>query len=203
VCRITDDPDILGMDLSEFTPGLGKGFPSDIAAVVMIIPKSTKSEAFEDSIMLKFDSSAGAKIAGQQTNGRVGEFRQTMEQLLDSGQNDTGGILKFLGQPFKVGRPELRPSFRGLKQLMGTKQVAADRSIGSAAEGNSINAVASARNLLKRRRHGFSPRATRVDQRAIDIKQENFHRFHSTKVRLLMNKERTGTWNSGRGLGQT
>src|SRR5687767_11793531 len=64
---------------------------------------------------------------------------------------------------------------------MGQRQIARDDSVGAPGELHPLDLVATAVHRFERRRHGDPSRSARVDQRAVDVEQKNFHQGDCTK----------------------
>jgi hypothetical protein len=101
-------------------------------------------------------------------------FRQRLEQCRNPGQQLAVAQRQPLSQMTQVRLVESVPVFRGIRQLVGQEQLTRNPTIRSAAGVDRHRRLAPERfkEGLTQRDHA---RAAGMDQRSIDVKQQNMH----------------------------
>jgi serine O-acetyltransferase len=145
-------------------------------AVLVIIGKRAGDKEIPDIEMAQFDFRAKADVAGEESeNGRLGQRLQIVNETPDAGQQVAFAFRQNMVKPGGVAVEEQAEIVCGGFEAMPGEQLPRDAGVRAAGELHVLDGVSDFELGGEGELEGFDARAIRVNERAIDIKQNQSH----------------------------
>src|SRR5439155_9388576 len=160
------------------------GNGGDLIAVLVVIAKRARLEHFPKFKVAQLDFRAEPDVAGQQAQrGRFGQRVQLANEFPDAGQHDAARLSQQIVEPEDIAIEEKAKILRRRLDLVLQKKLTRQACIGAAGEFQPFGTVGDVELRGKRAAKRLHSRAAGLDQRAVDVEENQANHRKGLKSR--------------------